>query len=211
MFFVLSGFLITYLLMTEIQKTGTVSVRMFYIRRILRIWPIYYLLLFLGLVVLPLIVQVAGYQGQFLPQASSPLQVILYIIMLPNAAAFFGALIPGISQLWTIGIEEQFYLLWPALTKLFAKRILTAIIGVIVVKIVLNLFLNQIMDDNNYPLIFRALLGFLNNLSFEYMAVGALGAYLLFHKHRLLNLIFHPVVEKLTLLFMVCNITVIAS
>ena len=135
LFFVLSGFLITYLLLTEIQKTGTVSIKKFYVRRMLRIWPVYYLILFLGLVGLPLLVQALRYQGSFMPSAASPMQIILYIIMLPNAAAFFGALLPGISQLWTIGIEEQFYLLWPALSKLFAKRMLVAIIGVIVVKI----------------------------------------------------------------------------
>jgi peptidoglycan/LPS O-acetylase OafA/YrhL len=44
LFFVLSGFLITYLLLAEVAKTGTVSLRKFYIRRILRIWPLYYII-----------------------------------------------------------------------------------------------------------------------------------------------------------------------
>jgi peptidoglycan/LPS O-acetylase OafA/YrhL len=44
LFFVLSGFLITYLLLTEHSRTGTVQVRPFYMRRILRIWPLYYAL-----------------------------------------------------------------------------------------------------------------------------------------------------------------------
>jgi peptidoglycan/LPS O-acetylase OafA/YrhL len=57
-FFVLSGFLITYLLLREKTRTGTVSIRKFYVRRLLRIWPVYYLVLFFGLayynVLLPL-------------------------------------------------------------------------------------------------------------------------------------------------------------
>jgi len=44
-FFVLSGFLITYLLMQERTETNTISIKDFYIRRILRIWPLYYLII----------------------------------------------------------------------------------------------------------------------------------------------------------------------
>ena len=53
-FFVLSGFLITYLLLDEIQRTNDVSIKKFYSRRILRIWPLYYLLVFIGLALIPL-------------------------------------------------------------------------------------------------------------------------------------------------------------
>ena len=52
-FFVLSGFLITYLLLEEKKVSGTVSVKKFYARRILRIWPLYYLIIVLGFFILP--------------------------------------------------------------------------------------------------------------------------------------------------------------
>ena len=52
-FFVLSGFLITYLLLKEKSVTQTVAVKKFYLRRILRIWPLYYLIVLLGFLVLP--------------------------------------------------------------------------------------------------------------------------------------------------------------
>ena len=48
LFFVLSGFLITFLLTREFQKYKTISFKSFYLRRILRIWPLYYLVLFLS-------------------------------------------------------------------------------------------------------------------------------------------------------------------
>ena len=206
MFFVLSGFLITYLLLTEIKKTETVSVRKFYARRILRIWPVYYLLIFLGLTVFPLIVQAFQYKGDFAPVPLEPIHILLYVFMLPNAVGFFRGTWPVFLQLWTIGIEEQFYLLWPALSKIFAKRMLPLIIGIIVVKILLNNYQLQIVVDNNYSHTYRDFIAFLNNLRFENMAIGALGAYILFHKSWLLNIIFHPIVEKLTLAFMVYNV-----
>ncbi|MCA0458244.1 MAG: acyltransferase [Chloroflexi bacterium] len=206
MFFVLSGFLITYLLLIEIQKSGTVSVRKFYARRILRIWPVYYLLIFLGLTLFPLIMQTTGYQGNFAPVPLQPIHILLYVAFIPNAVGFLGGSWPVFSQLWTIGIEEQFYLVWPALSKLFARRMLPLIIGMIVVKILLNNYFLSIVVDANYSQGYRNFIAFLNNLRFENMAVGALGAYILFHRHWLLKIIFHPVVEKLTLAFMIYNV-----
>ena len=47
-FFVLSGFLITYLLLKEKEQTGTVNVKKFYARRVLRIWPLYFFIVLLG-------------------------------------------------------------------------------------------------------------------------------------------------------------------
>lgn len=58
LFFALSGFLITYLLLMEEAKTKTVSVKDFYIRRVLRIWPLYYFLILLVFFVLRFIFQV---------------------------------------------------------------------------------------------------------------------------------------------------------
>ncbi|MDB4274068.1 acyltransferase, partial [Algibacter sp.] len=54
-FFVLSGFLITYLLFKEKEKYNKVSVKSFYIRRVLRIWPLYYFVLILVFFILPFI------------------------------------------------------------------------------------------------------------------------------------------------------------
>ena len=52
-FFVLSGFLITYLLFVEKETTGVIRIKEFYMRRILRIWPLYFLIFILGFFVLP--------------------------------------------------------------------------------------------------------------------------------------------------------------
>ncbi len=66
-FFVLSGFLITYLLLAEKEKNGKINIKQFYIRRILRIWPLYYFVLLLGFFVLPHFdsIQISYLQGDF--------------------------------------------------------------------------------------------------------------------------------------------------
>jgi len=124
-FFVLSGYLITYLLLVEIESTGTVRVRDFYVRRLLRIWPLYYFLLFLGLLALPL----AGAAGM----GFKPWDVVaMFVLFIPNVAVAVRPLVGFISHTWSIGVEEQFYLLWPALLRVFRKP-LRVLFGVIVV------------------------------------------------------------------------------
>src|SRR5687768_1669565 len=66
-FFVLSGFLITYLLLAEKSRFGEISILKFYVRRMLRIWPLYYLIVIIGFFVLPLFpaIQVPYLQESF--------------------------------------------------------------------------------------------------------------------------------------------------
>jgi len=107
-FFVLSGFLIIRLLYLEKTKTSKINIRNFYMRRILRILPLYILVLFSGLL----------YYNVFLKFIGIPYQTtnvlettFLCLFFLPNVAAKLYH--PGgiIEVLWSIGIEEQFYLL----------------------------------------------------------------------------------------------------
>ncbi len=108
MFFVLSGFLIIRLIYKEKQK-NSFSIRKFYIRRILRIFPLYYLIVIFGFL----------FYNIFLPALKIPFEnnydivegVLLTTFFMPNIFAFMYA--PGgiLEVLWSIGIEEQFYLL----------------------------------------------------------------------------------------------------
>ncbi|MBC8112643.1 MAG: acyltransferase, partial [Verrucomicrobia bacterium] len=98
-FFVLSGFLLTYLLLSEKEKKGIVKLQDFYIRRILRIFPLFYLVLFLGYFVMP-----NFYEEN--PQSLSIQSFLLNAFFLTNVA-FIKDLTPvGVSQLWSIGVEE---------------------------------------------------------------------------------------------------------
>jgi peptidoglycan/LPS O-acetylase OafA/YrhL len=213
LFFVLSGFLITYLLLAELQKTDTIHVRKFYARRLLRIWPLYFWLVFLGFVALPLFERAVGFDGYqslnnvTLHQYISKL--IAYIIFLPHLSALSGGFVTGISHLWSIGVEEYFYLMWPVLVKGFKRHLLTLLIGVIVFKIAAIVAFFLVSPNPLVANWFKELLGLVVYFRFENMAVGGLGAYLLFYKREaILPVIFHPVVEKATLVLMLGNIFV---
>src|SRR5207249_1695754 len=115
-FFVLSGFLITYLLLVEKETFGKISIKKFYTRRIFRIVPLYYLIVIIGLLAIPNIsfFHYGGYPENMggIVQASWP----LYLLMLPNVAEVIYT-VPYIGGAWTIGVEEQFYLFWPWLIR----------------------------------------------------------------------------------------------
>lgn len=110
-FFVLSGFLITYLLIREKELAGKINIRNFYLRRILRIWPLYYACLLLGFVVFPLLKQMGGEAST---EIANP-----YSYMIFGANFDFMNMWPArpealsLSVLWSVAVEEQFYLTWP--------------------------------------------------------------------------------------------------
>lgn len=115
-FFVLSGFLITYLLMHEYDQTGTISVRFFYFKRVIRIWPLYFLIVLLALLI------TQSYAGSLFGVKNDPsaIKVILPLIAIfPNLLRVTFPNLVGGNQLWSIGVEEQFYLFWPILILLF--------------------------------------------------------------------------------------------
>lgn len=111
-FFVLSGFLITWLLGREHVATGHVSLRRFYARRALRIFPAYYLLLL-----------VSAAADHALGEVWSPglwLAGLFYGMNYYNAV--LGHPDTVLAHCWSLAVEEQFYLLWPALFLLAAPR-----------------------------------------------------------------------------------------
>lgn len=116
-FFVISGFLITYLLMNEIGKTNDVSIGKFYMRRILRIWPLYY-----GYFVLSLIV-VAAFKGEINSAAW------FYGFFSGNISHAIGIGIIPLYHFWSLGVEEQFYMWYPWMVKYNKKHILYAVCG----------------------------------------------------------------------------------
>jgi peptidoglycan/LPS O-acetylase OafA/YrhL len=115
-FFVLSGFLITWMLLNESERTGDVSIRNFYVRRILRIFPAFYVFLILSMA--------ARWLMLAWPNRS---------LLFDYLSAFFYtsnyrlALTPNIvhtaQHTWALSVEEQFYLLWPCVFVVFHKQL----------------------------------------------------------------------------------------
>jgi peptidoglycan/LPS O-acetylase OafA/YrhL len=104
LFFALSAYLITTLLLRERAAKGALDLRGFYVRRILRIWPLY--LAFVAF---------AGIMGMLIPEQHLPLRYVAgYCLLAGNwVYVFYGLPASFAIPLWTVSIEEQFYLAWP--------------------------------------------------------------------------------------------------
>lgn len=185
LFFVISGFLITYLLLAEQQKKGTITVSKFYVRRILRIWPLYYLLVFLGFVVLPAVLDVAAFNSQpmmdWTKNFNSNFLALLtvYCLLIPNIGVAFFASPLGISHLWSIGVEEQFYLFWPWLLKFGRQKAWVLMVGVIALKFCATLAIiawKQQVTDPAEAQLSQHITDLANHFRIEMMASGGLAA-----------------------------------
>ena len=106
-FFVLSGFLITTLGLREESKTGRLRVSGFFVRRVFRILPLYYLVLLVNVLV---VYGVDDSQRAHHAFSRSLPYYLTFMQEYPGAARFVGA---PFAISWSLGIEEKFYLVWP--------------------------------------------------------------------------------------------------
>jgi peptidoglycan/LPS O-acetylase OafA/YrhL len=105
LFFVLSGFLITYLLLNELARNGSINLGHYFMRRILRVWPLYFVVTLFGFYIFP-----------HLPYGVETVHELWrYLIFASNIDEIILGLKDNINFLtatWTISVEEQFYLSW---------------------------------------------------------------------------------------------------
>ncbi len=200
-FFVLSGFLITYLLLQERHDTSKISIKDFYLRRILRIWPLYYLIIILALFILPNIQIFQTPSSSIVYENDFISKIMLFIFFLPNLALILFQAVPYASQSWSIGVEEQFYLIWPILVKK-SKNVLTTLFIVLIVYYFLRIcffFICKYIPDN---LIITNINGFIETLRVDCFAFGGIAANILFFKRtKILNILFNWKVQILIYLF----------
>src|SRR5579872_2334332 len=113
LFFVLSAYLITELLLREKESFGTLNVRDFYVRRILRIWPLYFI--FLAIAMLPFV---------NVNHSLTWKDLALFVLLSGNwAVILYGFPAHSVAiPLWTVSIEEQFYLAWPPIVSRLSRR-----------------------------------------------------------------------------------------
>lgn len=196
-FFVLSGFLITYLLIREHEKTGKINVRNFYLRRFLRIWPLYYAVLLFSFLFYPYLKELFG-QNNLL--ATEP---IYYFFFLSNFDVInvqlnhFGQDAASQTITWSVAIEEQFYLFWP-LVFLLKKKFWLPLIGLLGI---LSMVFRVINFEEHVVLYFHTFSVIVD------LCVGGIIAYLAYYNNRFrtflenTNLRFHLI--TFTLLFLV--------
>ncbi len=118
-FFVLSGFLITTLLLREQGRTGRISLRGFYVRRARRILPPYLLV----------VTVVAAYHIVWRGRAEYWDLLPFYYLFLAN---FLTEHIPLLTPMWSLSVEEQYYLLWPLLLLMLPRRWLLPVLAILV-------------------------------------------------------------------------------
>jgi peptidoglycan/LPS O-acetylase OafA/YrhL len=116
-FFVLSAFLITYLIYEERTATHYFSFTKYYIRRTLRIWPLYFLIVFIGFVIIPVFKHLQGIQY------TETANIWYYVFFISNIHMIYlgEPFSPILAVLWSIAVEEQFYVFWPFLMTFFSK------------------------------------------------------------------------------------------
>jgi peptidoglycan/LPS O-acetylase OafA/YrhL len=121
MFFLISGFLITYLLLVEKNKQGTIDVGKFIIRRSLRIWPLYYLAIIMGIILVKL-------AHRDMPDILSTVFFINNFSTIKHQVWQF-----PFAHFWSLSIEEHFYLVWPLLVYLIPIKRLPWCIGILII------------------------------------------------------------------------------
>lgn len=189
-FFTLSGFLITYLLLKELEFQSEIDVKKFYIRRILRIWPLYFF--YISLVIMTM-------------QFMVPNTIWYYIFIIPNipfALHLSGnaiVTIPLLIHYWSLGVEEQFYAFWPWLVK-YSSKIKKSIAIFCVAYFGLKVGLSII----NAPIVWQSIL---LHTRFCCLGVGGIGACLYFENSKIVALAKQKVIELLAWLMVLLFLT----
>jgi peptidoglycan/LPS O-acetylase OafA/YrhL len=189
-FFVLSGFLITYLLFREDYEFGKINIRKFYLRRIFRIWPLFYLVFLIGFFVLPYFdsINIDYLQTEF--ESNFWGHFLSYLFILPNLSySIYGTPVPHIGQSWSIGVEEQFYLVWPLLFYFFRNKIKTFVWLLVCTLLLKSIVLGLSLVVENS--IMTSLKAFLAMSKIENMIIGAIGAWIYYNnKTKFLKIIY---------------------
>jgi peptidoglycan/LPS O-acetylase OafA/YrhL len=158
LFFVLSGYLITGILLSAAEKNGnrprTAVIRSFVARRALRIFPIYYLLLGVS---------------WFLSAGAFGASTKWHMFFLTNFETYHGQAFPaGGQHLWTLSVEEQFYLIWPWLVLYVPRHYLMKVLcGILAIAILVRFYMLPIPPAENYAFV-------LPLPAFDALVVGAI-------------------------------------
>jgi peptidoglycan/LPS O-acetylase OafA/YrhL len=189
LFFVISGFLIVTLLLREREARGSISLRHFYLRRALRIFPLYYGLL-LAAALLYFVVRPHG-AGAASFRSDLP-YLLLYLTNWHTPTGLF-------AITWSLSAEEQFYLLWPPIER-FVPRLALPVLAILIV-------LSQLFHFGVFSTFLEQGLGcgegkpaMLRETTFTPICLGVLLAHALHHRptfERLARVLAHPLASPL--------------
>lgn len=191
-FFVLSGYLITLLLLRGGGVGGSVGLRLFYRRRAVRILPPYILALLWSTVLL-------HFEGVSLWEFWD--RYLLYLLLLPNVAAAFGLGFICLYPLWSVGVEIQFYTFWAWLMSRVSRQSLPKVMsGIFCGYVLVKLFFRVFAGPQWYQLV--------RLTSLSSLMVGAFAGWLVFSNHPLLTRVLSRRVEVFCWLFVTYGVLV---
>jgi len=176
-FFVLSGFLITYILIFEKLHHQTISLKNFFIRRILRIWPLFYAMILFAFLT-PYILNVIGLTASS-DEGYDP-DWLYSIFFLENYKMMMTDTFPNVSPLrlmWSLCVEEHFYIIWGLVFYFLPIR-----------KIPTFIFLSIVVANLVRFVYFKFGINAIDVFSnIDYFAFGAIPAYLLLLKNEVIE------------------------
>jgi len=189
-FFLLSGFLITYILIEEKKRYSKIAIKKFIIRRTLRIWPLYFIL-----------VAAAPFLVSWLNTSPTP-NYIPNILFINN---FEGIKTQQwtypFAHFWSICIEEHFYLVWPFIIAFIPnKRLIPTFIFIIALSISFRIYTSYTMQYPWYTL-------YLHTLSrIDVLVIGAIGAY--FYSEKPFKIKLNRMVRYILLVLLVVSLSI---
>lgn len=156
LFFCLSAYLITELLLRERESTGHLDIKAFYTRRVLRIWPLYFVFVLFAY----------GLARFDHSQIFTRSQLLMFVFLAGNWAASLTYLKSVVVPLWSISVEEQFYLLWPLpVSKASRGQLLFLCLVLILVALLWRSLVQQLVA-HPHDLIWNGTFSYLDALSY---------------------------------------------
>jgi peptidoglycan/LPS O-acetylase OafA/YrhL len=170
LFFILSGYLIASILLREEARYGRIDLRAFWVRRMLRIWPLYYLIIVLGFAVIP---AVTGEIGTPAYKLAVRTHLAPFLCFLGNWSIALVRPMPYecLSVLWSVCVEEQFYLIVPLLIALVVPRYRVAAVGTLMIGSIGVRWYCAHSSDANQLIVFNTLAQFDTLLSGVLLAI----------------------------------------
>lgn len=201
-FFVLSGFLITYLLIIEKKLVNDISLTNFYIRRILRIWPLYYLIIILGFVVF------SYFKFGTIISSEEPSNFYYYLGFFANFDLIrIWPTVPDalpLIVLWSVAVEEQFYLTWPIFLKYIGiKNLPYLFVTIVLFTLIFRSFYTG-HNDHEYAIRYFHTFSVIGD-----MALGGLLAYYCSYKNKFLDFIIEMPKKTIVFIYIITTILVL--
>ena len=175
-FFVLSGFLISYILIEEKKISNKLNLKNFFMRRVLRIWPLYYAMIFFAFIT-PYILKIFSIESS--DEGYSP-NWLFPLLFLENYEMMFNNSFANVSPLrvmWSLCIEEHFYIIWGIVFYFISNKnvpifLILSIFLSLVFRVIYNIYDISDLDINTNIL---------------YFSFGGIVAYLLSYQEKIIN------------------------